>query len=40
MAVDGTYEIGIQAPMGVQKGKLVLKTFRGTLTGKVRITGP
>jgi hypothetical protein len=33
MAIDGTYEISIQTPMGVQKGRLVLKTFRGTLTG-------
>ena len=33
MAIDGTYEITIQTPMGAQKGRLVLKAFRGILTG-------
>ncbi len=33
MAVDGTYEIEIDTPMGAQKGKLTLKTDGDKLSG-------
>jgi hypothetical protein len=33
MAIDGTYEITTQTPMGAQAGKLVLKTDGDTVTG-------
>jgi hypothetical protein len=33
MAIDGTYEVTTQTPMGPQKGKLVFKTEGDTLTG-------
>ncbi len=34
MAIDGTYEITIQSPMGTQKGKLILETDGAVLTGR------
>ena len=33
MAIDGAYEITLQTPIGPQKGKLILKTDGGTLSG-------
>jgi len=33
MAVDGTWKITVNSPMGVQEGKLTLKTSGTTLTG-------
>ena len=33
MAVDGTWQITVDTPMGKQEGKLVLKTQGTTLTG-------
>jgi hypothetical protein len=33
MAVDGTYQVEIDTPMGRQSGKLTLKTAGGSLTG-------
>ena len=35
MAVDGTYNIEIDTPLGKQTAKLVLKTDGGTLSGNV-----
>ena len=35
MAVDGTYEVTIDTPMGAQSMKLTLKTDGDTLSGKV-----
>ena len=36
MAVDGTYNISIQTPMGAQAGKMVLKTEGDTVVGSVQ----
>jgi hypothetical protein len=33
MAVDGTYEVEIDTPMGKQKGELILKTDGDALSG-------
>ena len=33
MAVDGTYNIGVDTPMGTRTGKLTLKTDGGSLSG-------
>jgi hypothetical protein len=33
MAVDGTWKIVVQSPMGAQEATLILKTEGGTLTG-------
>jgi hypothetical protein len=33
MAIDGTYQIELDTPMGKQQAKLVLKTDGATLTG-------
>lgn len=35
MAVDGTYEITIDTPMGAQKASLTLKTDGDALSGKI-----
>jgi len=34
MAVDGTYNIEVQTPMGVQPGKITLKSEGKSLSGK------
>jgi len=34
MAVDGTYNIGVDTPMGNRAGKLTRKTDGGSLSGK------
>jgi hypothetical protein len=39
MAVDGTYEISIQTPMGNQTGTLTLKTNGTDLTGTSEVMG-
>jgi len=36
MAVDGTYDISIQTPMGAQAGKMVLKAEGDALTGTMQ----
>ena len=33
MAVDGTWQISVETPMGKQEGKLLLKTQGATLSG-------
>ena len=35
MAIDGTYEIEVNTPIGKMKGKLILKTDGGTLSGAI-----
>ncbi|MEJ0022279.1 MAG: hypothetical protein WDN76_01700 [Alphaproteobacteria bacterium] len=34
MAVDGTWNVSVQSPMGEQKAQLVLKSAGGELTGQ------
>jgi hypothetical protein len=39
MAIDGTYNITIDTPMGTRPGKLTLKTDAGSLSGSLSAEG-